>query len=149
MNTKSPWAAGSQPMLSVMGSEVVNVLLNADVAAANLGLGDLIILGSIPEDCALVDAVFHASDLDSGSGLVLAFGTINEAEDNLDTILQASCGVGQSAGASRITMTPAVLTQLGGDTGVQVGFRVATAAAGGQTGVAGVSLSYRAVAHGS
>lgn len=150
-NTKSQWANGRKPMPSPVGSEVVNVLLDAAVAAADTALGDLVIMGELPEDCVLVDAVYAVDDLDSNGtpAAVLAFGTVNDAEDDLTTTIEAGLTLAQAGGAARMTPTAAALAVQGGASGVQVGFKFTTAAATGQAGTARVSLSYRAVAHGA
>jgi hypothetical protein len=150
-NTKSAWATGKQPMPSPVGSEVLNVLLSVEVAAGDLGAGDLIIMGELPADCVLVDAVYAFDDLDSGGApaLSLTFGTINTGETDLDTTIEASITEGQAGGAARLTPTLAALAVQGGSTGVAVGYKVATAAATGAAGTAQLSLSYRAVAHGA
>jgi hypothetical protein len=150
-NTKSQAVLGPAPQPTPIGSEVVNVLLSAEVAAADLALGDLVILGEIPEDCVLVDAVYGADDLDSNGtpAAVLSFGTVNAAEDDLTTVVEAGLTIAQAGGAARMTPTVAALGILGGDDGVQIGFKVTTAAATGAAGSLMVSLSYRSVHHGS
>lgn len=139
-NTKSPNALGQEPMVSPMGSELVNVMLTAQVAAADLAAGDLIILGEIPEDCVLVDAVYVTDDLDSNGtpAIALDFGTINAGETDLATTVEAGLTIGRAGGAARMTPTAAALATKG-----KVGFKVATAAATGQAGAASVSLTYR------
>lgn len=150
-NTKSPWAGGNKPMIAPMGSEVINVMLLTTVAAANLAANDLIMICDLPEDCVFVDAAFVSDDLDSDGApaLVLNFGVVNDAETDLETTLQAGLTVGQAGGVVRATLTKALLELKGGDTGKRLGFKVATAAATGQAGELGMSLSYRAVAHDS
>ena len=146
---KSPWALGSKPMPQPIGSEVVNVLLEAELATADLTANDIVIMGSIPSDCVLVDAVFAADDLDSATSLVLAFGTINDDEDDLATSLQADAGVGQTANAVRATLTPAMLATTGGTTGQAVGYKVATAPGTAVAGTVMLSLSYRSTNYGA
>ena len=149
-NTKSAWALGSQPMPSPVGSEVVNVTMAVEVAAANLAANDLIIMGELPENCVLVDAVFAADDLDSNGTptLSLNFGTINAGETDLDTVVQTGITVGRTGGAVRLTPTVASLGVKGGSEGKQVGFKVATASATGAAGTVLLNMSYRETAHG-
>ena len=148
-NTKSPQALGQVPMAIPGGSEVVNMMLSAEVAAGDLGAGDLIILGEIPAGCVLVDAIYASDDLDAGAtpALSLDFGTVNASETNLDATIESGITIGRAGGAARMTPTVANLNVLGGDTGKPVGFKVATAAATGQAGTLMVSLSYRAALH--
>lgn len=149
-NTKSNAVLGSEPMPSPVGSEVLNILLQVEVDAGDLGAGDLIILGEIPEDCVMVDAVHMADDLDSnGTPTVeLEFGEINAAENDLATIYEAALSIGEAGGAARLTPTVANLSRVGGVSGTPIGYKVSTAAATGQAGTVGCSLSYRAVSHG-
>ncbi len=151
-NTKSKAANGIEPMPTPMGSEVVNVLLTAEIAAADSADGDIIILGELPEDCAFVDAVYVADDLDSNGtpALVSSFGVVNADEDGLDTVLQAGLTVGQAAGAVRATLTVAMLELVAAANAPKVlGFEVTTSAATGAAGTLGISLSYRSVHHGA
>lgn len=147
---KSPWVLGSKPMPQPVGSEVVNVLLEAELATGDLTANDIIIMGAVPADCVIVDAVFAADDLDSDGtpALVLAFGTINGDQDDLTTTLQADAGVGQAANAVRATLTPTILATTGGTSGQEVGYKVTTAPATAAAGTVMLSLSYRATAHG-
>lgn len=149
-NTKSPAVLGTRPQPSPVGSELVNVMLSAEVAAGDLGAGDLIILGRIPEDCVLVDAIYASDDLDSNGApaVVLSFGTVNAGETDLTTVIEAGLTIAQAGGAARLTPTVANMAILGGDNGLDVGFKVTTAAATGAAGTLQVSLSYRSVHHG-
>lgn len=143
---KSNWITGRNPMPTPVGSEVVNVLLSVEVTAAQTAADTIIMMGSLPENCALVDAVFAADDLDSGSpAMVMSFGTINADEDDLTTTLQAGLTVGQG-GAARLTPTVATLGVVGA---VNLGYKVTTAAATGVAGTVLLSLSYRATAYGA
>jgi hypothetical protein len=148
-NTKSQAVDGNTPMPTPIGSEVVNVLLSVEVLAANLGAGDLIIMGELPEDCVLVDAVYAADDLDSNGtpAIVISFGTVNAGETDLTTVIEAGLTTAQAGGAARMTPTVASLGIQGGASGVSVGYKVTTAAATGAAGTALLSLSYRSIHH--
>jgi hypothetical protein len=148
---RSPWALGSKPMPIPNGSEVVNVLLECPVTAAQTAADDIYLMGELPEDCALVDAVFAATDIDTGTPAhVMSFGIVNAAENDLTTALQASIAVGQGATAARLTPTVATLTTKStGSTRVKLGYKVTTASATGAAGTVYLSLSYRALAHGA
>ena len=150
-NTKSKAILGTQPMSSPVGSEVVNVLLQAEVLAANTGSGDLVILGKVPEDCVLVDAIYGSDDLDSAGSpaTVLSFGVINADEDDLATVIEAGINIAQAGGAARLTPTVAALSILSGTSGKQIGFKFTTASATGAAGTVLLSLSYRSVHHDS
>lgn len=146
---QSPWATGRKPMPSPIGSEVINVLLSADVTAAQTADGDIIAMGYLPEDCVLVDAVYAASDLDTNGSPAhaMSFGVINSDKDGLTTALETGIDVGQAGTAARLTPTTTTLTTKGGTGGVLLGYEVTTSAATGAAGTVHLSLSYRAVAH--
>ena len=147
-NVKSNAVLGPEPQPSPVGSEVVNILLALEAATGNLTAGDLLIMGEIPEDCVMVDAVYAADDLDSAAAILLDFGTINAGETDLDTTIEAGLTVAQAAAtAARLTHTVANLAILGGNSGVNVGFKVATIPTGAQAGSVLCSLSYRSVHH--
>jgi hypothetical protein len=149
---RSPWALGSKPMPIPNGSEVVNVLLECDIPAARTALNDIYLMGELPEDCALVDAVFASTDLDTAGSpaAVLAFGVINAAEADLTTTLQATLTIAQAGTAARMTPTVATLTAKStSSTRVKLGYKVTTAAGTGAAGTVYLSLSYRALAHGA
>lgn len=144
-NRKSEYVVGQKNMPSPMGSELVNVVLQDEIPIVDLASGDLLILGEIPEDCVLVDAVYFADELDSGTALLLDFGTINAGETDLDVTIEAGITVGQAAAtAARMVHTVANLNILGGISGEPIGFKVATIPTGAQAGTLGVSLTYRA-----
>ncbi|NCC40559.1 MAG: hypothetical protein EOM21_14110 [Gammaproteobacteria bacterium] len=149
---KSPWALGSKPMPIPNGSEVVNVLLECPVTAAQTAANDIYFMGELPEDCAFVDAVLAATDLDTAGSpaIVLSFGVLNDGATDIATALQASLNVGQAGVPARITPT---LTTLGlktdGKTRKKLGYKVTTAAGTGAAGTAYLSLSYRALNHGA
>lgn len=149
---RSPWALGSKPMPVPNGSEVVNVLLECPVTAAQTAANDIYLMGELPEDCALVDAVFAATDLDTDGtpAIALSFGIVNAAEADLTTTLQAALTVGQAATAARMTPTPTTLTTKStSSTRLKLGYKVTTAADVGAAGTVYLSLSYRALAHGA
>jgi hypothetical protein len=149
---KSDWVTGKKPMPSPNGSEVVNVLLALPVTAAQTDLADIYIMGELPEDCALVDAVYAATDLDTAGSpaIALSFGVVNTGETDLGTVLQAAITVGQAGTAARLTPT---LTTLGtvtdGSTRKKLGYKVTTAAGTGAAGTVYLSLSYRSTAYGA
>ena len=147
-NTKSQAVLGPEPMPSPVGSEVVNVKLQVEVPVTGLEIGDLIILGEIPEDCVMVDAIYFADDLDTGTPAVaFSFGTINAGETDLTTVIEAALDIGEAGTASRLTPTVANLAILGGTSGAPVGYKVTTIPATAAAGTLGVSLSYRSVHH--
>ncbi len=146
---KSKWVTGRQQMPTPMGSEVVNVLLDLDVAADEVAENDLYIMGELPEDCALVDVIYGIDQLDSdGSAAAeLAFGVVNDDEDDLTTTLEAGIDIAQAGGAARMTPTNTTLETKSGSTGgKRLGFKVTTAAATGKAGTVRASVSYRSVA---
>lgn len=149
---RSPWALGSKPMPIPNGSEVVNVLLECPVTAAQTAADDIYLMGELPEDCALVNAVFAATDLDTKSTaeMVMSFGVVNAAENDLTTTLQASVTVAQAGTATTMTQTVATLTTKStASTRVKLGYKVTTAAGTAAAGTVYLSLSYRALAHGA
>jgi hypothetical protein len=149
---RSPWVLGSKPMPIPNGSEVVNVLLECPVTAALTAANDIYLMGELPEDCALVDAVFATTDLDTDGtpAIALSFGVVNAAENDLTTTLQAALTIGHAGTATRLTPTVATLTTKStSSTRVKLGYKVTTAADVGAAGTAYLSLSYRALAHGA
>lgn len=149
---RSPWALGSKSMPVPNGSEVVNVLLECPVTATQTAADDIYLMGELPEDCALVDAVFAATDIDTDGtpAHAMSFGIVNAAESDLTTTLQASITVGQAATAARLTPTVATLTTKStGSTRLKLGYKVTTASDAGAAGTVYLSLSYRALAHGA
>lgn len=148
---KSPWALGSKPMPIPNGSEVVNVLMECPVTAALTVEDAIYFMGELPEDCALVDAVFAATDLDTGTPAhAMSFGVLNAGATDLTTALHAAIVVGQAGTAARLTPTLITLTTKStGSTRLKLGYKVTTAAATGAAGTVYLSLSYRALAHGA
>lgn len=148
---RSPWALGKQPMPTPAGSEVVNVLLSLPVTAAQTAAGDIYLMGELPEDCALVDAVFAATDLDTGTPAhAMSFGVINDDENDLATALQTALTVGQAGTAARLTPTVTTLTtKTDGKTRKKLGYKVTTASATGAAGTVYLSLSYRSLTGGA
>ena len=147
---KSPWATGAKPMPLPAGSEVVNVLLELPVTAAQTALGDVYEMGAIPADCVLVDATFAATDLDTNGSPahVMTFGTLDAGD--IDTALETGIDVGKAGTAARLTPTRTTLgTKAGSGADLPVGYKVTTAAATGAAGTVYLSLSYRAAAHGA
>ena len=149
---KSPWALGSKPMPVPNGSEVVNVLLECPVTAAQTAADDIYFMGELPEDCVFVDAVLAATDLDTKSTpeMVLSFGVLDDGATDIATALQASLTIAQAGVPARITPT---LTTLGlktdGKTRKKLGYKVTTAAGTAAAGTVYLSLSYRALNHGA
>lgn len=148
---KSDHANGRKAMPQPAGSEVVNVMLVLAILAAETASGDLYHMGDLPEDCAFVDAVFEATDLDTGTpAIILAFGVINDAEDDLDVTLEAGIDLAQAGGVARVTLTSALLALVTpGNARKKLGFKVTTASATGADGTVKTSLSYRASAYGA
>jgi hypothetical protein len=149
---RSPWVLGSKPMPIPNGSEVVNVLLECPVTAALTAANDIYLMGELPEDCALVDAVFASTDLDTKATaeIVLSFGIVNAAENDLTTTLQAALDISQAGTAARLTPTVATLTTKStSSTRLKLGYKVTTAAGTAAAGTVYLSLSYRALAHGA
>lgn len=148
---KSDYANGRKAMPAPVGSEVVNVLISMEVTAAQTASGDLWHMGDLPENCALVDAVYAADDLDSNGApaLVTSFGVINDGETDLTSAIQAGLTIGQAAGAARLTPDITTLTTVTtGSARKKLGYKVTTAAATGAAGTVYLSLSYRNAAYG-
>jgi hypothetical protein len=149
---KSDWVTGKKPMPAPNGSEVVNVMLELPVTAAQTALGDIYEMGELPEDCVLVDAIYAATDIDTAgsAAIVMSFGVVNAAGDDLTTALEASIAVGQAGTAARMTPTRATLgTVTDGSTRKKLGYKVTTAAGTGAAGTVYLSLSYRSTAYGA
>lgn len=149
---QSDWATGKKPMPAPNGSELVNVRLDMEVTAAQTALGDIYEMGYLPENCALVDAVYVTDDLDSNGtpAMVMSFGVINSGGTDLDTALEASLDVAQAGTAARMTVTPTALGVVtDGATRKKLGYKVTTAAATGAAGTVSLILSYRATAYGA
>lgn len=148
---KSDWVNGKKPMPTPMGSEVVNVLLSLSVAADEIAANDVYIMGELPEDCVLVDAVYAATDLDTHATtptVVMSFGTINADQDDLATAMETGLAIGKAGTAARMTPTRTTMTTKSGSTGgTKLGYKVTTAADTGAAGTVYLSLSYRSVAH--
>ncbi|MCK7581004.1 MAG: hypothetical protein MZV65_39370 [Chromatiales bacterium] len=127
------------------------MLLSLPVTAAQTAAGDIYLMGELPEDCALVDAVFAATDLDTGTPAhAMSFGVINDDETDLATALQAALTVGQAGTAARLTPTVTTLTtKTDGKTRKKLGYKVTTASATGAAGTVYLSLSYRSLTGGA
>lgn len=149
---KSPWVLGSKPMPIPNGSEVVNVLVECPVTAAQTAADDIYYMCDLPEDCAFVDAVLASTDLDTDGtpAIAMSFGVLNDGATDIATALQAALAIGQAGAPARITPT---LTTLGlktdGKTRKKLGYKVTTAADVGAAGTVYLSLSYRALNHGA
>lgn len=146
--TLSSFANGSQPMPSPIASEIVNVLMTVEVPAASQALNDLVIMGELPEDCALVDAVYGFDDLDAHGTptAAVAFGVVNDGETDLDTTIEAGITLPRTGGAARMTPTVAAMTvKTDGSGGKKVGFKFTTASATGAAGTVLLSMSYRSL----
>lgn len=151
---RSAWAAGVKPMPSPNDSMgVCNILLSCPVTAAQTAVNTIYVMGYLPEDCALVDAVFSATDVDTGGSPAhaMSFGIILDDETDLSgTALQASITVGQAGTATRLTQTATTLTTAtDGKTRKKLGYKVTTAAATGAAGTIYLSLSYRSTQYGA
>lgn len=152
---RSAHALGKLQMPSPNGSELVNVMTKLTMTAAEvdaLVAGDIIYMGYLPEDCALVDAVVADTDLDSGDALDLDFGIINDDEDDWDTDgeLQNSILVAGTTHVARLTPTVETLTTVtDGATRAKLGFKVATAAGTALAGTLYLSLTYRSATLGA
>lgn len=148
---KSDWVTGRKAMPSPSGSEVVNVLLSLPITAAQTALNDIYLMGELPEDTILVDAVFAATDIDTGTAAhVMSFGEVNAAEDDLTTALQAGVDVGKAGTATRLTHTPTTLTlATTASARKKLGYKVTTAADAGAAGTVYLSLSYRSTSYGA
>ena len=149
---KSPWVNGSKPMPVPVGSEVINVLLECPVTAAQTAAADIYVMGELPEDCVFVDAVLAATDLDTAGSpaIVLSFGVLNDGATDIATALQASLTIAQAGAPVRITPTLTTLAlKTDGKTRKKLGYKVTTAAGTGAAGTAYLSLSYRALTHGA
>lgn len=149
---KSPWVLGSKPMPIPNGSEVVNVLVECPVTAAQTAADDIYYMCDLPEDCVLVDAVFASTDLDTGGTPkhAMSFGILNAAATDMTTALHAAIVVGQAGTAARLTPTLATVgVKTDGKTRAKLGYKVTTAAGAGAAGTVYLSLSYRALTHGA
>lgn len=147
---KSAWADGYKPMPIPAGSEVVNVLLSMNVTAAQTVDGDTYVMGYLPADCVLVDAVFAASEIDDGTAHAMKFGVLADDLASVETDLETGITVGQNGSAARLTPSPTTLTTKAGESAdVPIGYEVTTSAGTGADGAVHVSLSYRSVAHGA
>jgi hypothetical protein len=149
---KSDFANGRKPMPNPNGPEVVNVLIALPVTAGQTALNDIYEMCELPEDCALVDAVYAASDIDTNGtpAHAMSFGVINSGGTDLDTTLEASIQVGRAGTAAR--MTPTVVNQTvttDGKTRKKLGYKVTTASATGAAGTVYLNLSYRSAAWGA
>lgn len=148
----SDWADGRKAMPAPNGSEIVNVLLQTEVTAAQTALNDIYYMGELPEDCILVDAVYAADDLDTNvsPAMVMSFGVLNAGATDIATAVEASLDVAQAGTAARLTPTVAALTLANdGSTRKKLGYKVTTAAATGAAGTVYLSLSYRSTTHGA
>jgi hypothetical protein len=150
---KSDWATGVKPMPLPSGPEVVNVLMSKTLTAAEvdaLGVDDLIIMGYLPEDCVLVDAVFADTDLDTGDALDLDFGVINAAENDLATKLVDAPLVAGTRHVTALTHTVATLTTASTSSARKyLGYQVDVVAHTQAAGTLYLSLSYRNKHHGA
>ena len=151
---RSDWATGKKPMPTPNGPEVVHCLMALTLTEAQvdaLAANDLVIMGYLPEDCAFVDAAAAMSaGIDTGSGLDLDFGVVNDGETDLATELQNSILVDGTTSLARVTMTETLLTlNTDGKTRKKLGFKVATAATTPKAGTIWLSLAYRATAIGA
>lgn len=149
---KSDWINGTKPMPQPNGAEVVNVTLTLAVLAAETAADDIYEMGELPEDCALVDAIYASTDIDTNGTptVVLDFGVVNAGGTDLDTTLEAGLTIGQAGGAARLTPTATTLTTVtGGAARSKLGYKVATVSATGADGTVTLNLSYRATTYGA
>lgn len=149
---KSPWVEGSKQLPTPVGSELINVLLELDVTAAQTVADDIYYMADLPEDCVLVDAVYSATDVDTHGTAThaMTFGILNAAADDIATALETAIDVGEAGTAARMTLTRA--TQAVKSTGsarTPIGYKVTTKAATGAAGTIYLSLTYRASAFGA
>lgn len=148
---QSDWAKGTKTMPAPDGSEVINVLIPLSVTAAQTALNDIYEMGYLPENCALVDAVYSSTDIDTNGTPThaMSFGVLNAGATDLSTALEASIQVGRAGTAARMTQTATTLTTAcDGSTRKKLGFKVTTAAATGAAGTVYLSLSYRGTQYG-
>jgi hypothetical protein len=139
-------------MPSPNGSEVVNVLLSLPVTAAQTAAADIYDMGWLPEDCVLVDAIYAATDIDTGTPAhAMSFGFLNSGATDLDgTALQTAITVGQAGTAARLTPTLTTLAAKSTSTAPRkIGYKVTTASATGAAGTVHLSVSYRSTAFGA
>lgn len=152
---RSPHALGKIQMPSPNGSELVNVMTSLTMTADEvdaLVADDIIVMGYLPEDCTLVDAVAADTDLDTGDALDLDLGIINDDEDDWETDgeLQNSILVAGTTHVARVTPTVEILTTVtDGKSRKKLGFKVATAAGTAAAGTLYLSLTYRSATLGA
>ncbi|NCC41552.1 MAG: hypothetical protein EOM21_19460 [Gammaproteobacteria bacterium] len=150
---KTDWATGVKPMPLPSGPEVVNVLLSKTMTAAEvdaLGVDDLVVMGYLPEDCVLVNAIFLDTDLDTGDALDLDFGVINAAEDDLATKIADAPLVAGTRHVTTLTHTSATLTLSSTSAARKyLAYQVDVVAHTPAAGTLYVSLSYRNKHHGA
>jgi hypothetical protein len=151
---RSDYASGKKPMPTPTGPEVVNVLTSLTLTSAQvdaLAANDIVVMGYLPEDCAFVDAICAmTTGIDTGSGLDLDFGVVNDGESDLTTELQNSILVDGTTSLARVTMTETMLTlATTGSARKKLGYKVATAATTPAAGTIYLSLSYRASNYGA
>lgn len=151
---ESPWVTGRKQMPNPMGSELINVMTSLKLTSAQVGslvAGDIIHMANLPEDCVLVDLVAADTDLDTGDGLDLDLGIINDDGDDWDTSgeLQNSILVAGTTHVARVTPTVEILTTAAGATSpVKLGYKVSTAATTEAAGTLYLGVTYRAKAFG-
>lgn len=148
----SDWASGKIPMPQPVGAEVVSVLISLPVTAAQTADGDLYYMCDLPENCKLVDAIYAATDIDTGSPAhAMSFGQVPDTGTGaLTTALEASITVGQGGTAAR--MTPTRTTMAFATTGAakkRLGYEVTTSSATGAAGTVYLELFYRSTIHGA
>lgn len=146
---KSLWVTNTQPMPVPNGSEVVNVLLSQPVAVGDTKANDMYVMGFLPADCVLVDAVFAANELDTGNAHAMSFGILKDDYTDLEgDALQTAIHVGRNGSAARLTPSLGTLTaKAPSNKNLPVGFKVTAASTTGKAGAVHLSFSYRAVAH--
>jgi hypothetical protein len=147
----SKWQSGELQMPIPGGPETITVLTSLAVTAAQTDDDDIYEMCPLPAGCALVDAVFAATDLDTGTPAhVMSFGVVNADGDDLTTALMAGVDVGKAGTATRLTPTLTTLgTKASDDAPIKLGYKVTTASATGAAGTVYLQVSYRATNYGA
>ena len=148
----SKWLNGELQMPIPGGPETITVLVSLPVTAALTAAASIYEMCPLPAECALVDAVFASTDLDTDGtpAVVLDFGIVNAAGDDLTTTLHAGLTIGQAGTAARLTPTLTTLTTKAGAVDpIKLGYKVATAPDAAAAGTVHLQVSYRAINYGA
>ncbi len=114
---------------------------DADYNGVTPVANDIIDMGTLPSDVQLLDYQIDSDDLDSNGSPAIAysFGLLNAAKTDLAVVFASGITISQAGGLARATSA----LHLRQTSGLNVGFKITTAAATFAKGKLGVTMDVR------